>query len=81
VCGWRTESHLPASIVISNADAGWTYTRLLANHPRKRWTDAKVDRAKYSMSLFVWYFGTDRRYEDVGSPHRDDGPALWRTSA
>jgi phytoene desaturase len=58
--------HLPASIVISNADAGWTYTRLLANHPRKRWTDAKVDRAKYSMSLFVWYFGTDRRYEDVG---------------
>jgi len=56
---------IPASIVVSNADAGWTYTKLLANHPRKRWTDAKVARARYSMSLFVWYFGVDRRYEDV----------------
>ncbi|MEM5471704.1 phytoene desaturase [Hoeflea sp. AS60] len=57
---------IPASIIVSNADTGWTYTKLLAKHARKRWTDAKVDRAKYSMSLFVWYFGTDRRYEDVG---------------
>tara|TARA_R110002020_G_scaffold369094_2_gene580864 strand:+ start:2379 stop:3911 length:1533 start_codon:yes stop_codon:yes gene_type:complete len=56
---------IPAAIVVSNADGGWTYTRLLANYPRKRWTDAKVDRARYSMSLFVWYFGVDRRYDDV----------------
>jgi phytoene desaturase len=34
---------------------------------RKRWTDRKLERARYSMSLFVWYFGTRRRYEDV--PH------------
>jgi phytoene desaturase len=33
---------IPASIVVSNADAGWTYSKLLAKHPRKRWTDAKV---------------------------------------
>ena len=26
-----------------------------------------MERARYSMGLFVWYFGTDRRYEDV--PH------------
>ena len=38
--------------------------RLSAEH-RRRWTDAKVDRARYSMSLFVWYFGTDRTYDDV----------------
>ncbi|MDP3525386.1 MAG: phytoene desaturase family protein, partial [Hoeflea sp.] len=56
---------IEASIVVSNADAGWTYTKLLSRHPRKRWTDAKVARAKYSMSLFVWYFGVDRRYDDV----------------
>ncbi|OCW58504.1 phytoene desaturase family protein [Hoeflea olei] len=56
---------LSADIVVSNADTGWTYTKLLRNLPRKRWTDAKVNNAKYSMSLFVWYFGTDCRYEDV----------------
>lgn len=65
--GVRLQSgeRIAASIVVSNADAGWTYTRLLSAHKRKRWTDAKVARAKYSMSLFVWYFGVNRRYEDV----------------
>lgn len=56
---------LPADIVVSNADAAWTYSRLLSEHPRRRWTDARLARASYSMSLFVWYFGTRRRYEDV----------------
>ncbi len=54
-----------ADIVVSNADVGWTYSKLLARHPRRRWTDRKVARARYSMSLFVWYFGTNRRFEDV----------------
>lgn len=54
-----------ADIVVSNADVGWTYSKLLAQHPRRRWTDAKVARARYSMSLFVWYFGTNRRFDDV----------------
>jgi phytoene desaturase len=56
---------LEAPIVVSNADVGWTYSRLLGAHPRKRWTDRKLDRTSFSMSLFVWYFGTNRRYEDV----------------
>jgi phytoene desaturase len=58
---------MAADIVVSNADAAWTYEKLLAKTPRKRWTDAKIDRSRYSMSLFVWYFGTKRRYPDV--PH------------
>lgn len=61
----RGGEHLAADIVISNADVGWTYSKLLSEHPRKRWTDAKVARARYSMSLFVWYFGTNRRFDDV----------------
>jgi len=56
---------LESDIVVSNADAAWTYGKLLARHPRRRWTDAKLARARYSMSLFVWYFGTRRRYDDV----------------
>lgn len=56
---------LPADIVVSNADTGWTFKKLLDAGVRKRWTDKKVDKLKYSMSLFVWYFGTKQRYEDV----------------
>ncbi|MBY0338633.1 MAG: phytoene desaturase [Acetobacteraceae bacterium] len=57
--------HVPADIVVSNADVAWTYSKLLGDVPRRRWTDAKLSRASYSMSLFVWYFGTNRRFDDV----------------
>jgi phytoene desaturase len=49
---------LRAPLVVSNADAGHTYTRLLRNLPRRRWSDAKMDSRRWSMGLFVWYFGT-----------------------
>lgn len=58
-------TEIASDIVVSNAETGWTYTHLLRNQRRKRWTDAKVNRAKYSMSLFVWYFGTDKKFDDV----------------
>ena len=60
---------LEADIVVSNADAGHTYTRLLRNRPRKRWTDAKLKRQRWSMGLYVWYFGTKgtrKMWRDVG---------------
>jgi phytoene desaturase len=58
--------NLDADIVISNACAAHTYQHLLGGK-RRRWTDRKIARAKFSMGLFVWYFGTNRRFEDV--PH------------
>jgi phytoene desaturase len=61
----KTGEIMPADIVVSNADSAYTYRHLLAAQHRHRWTDAKVDRARYSMGLFVWYFGTDKRYEEV----------------
>jgi phytoene desaturase len=63
-CCWRAARRWPR-IVVSNADSATTYRKLLAPEHRKRWTDAKLDRARYSMSLFVWYFGLDRKYPDV----------------
>lgn len=54
-----------ADLVISNADSAWTYRHLIAPEHRKKWTDARVERMRYSMGLFVWYFGTKRRYEEV----------------
>jgi phytoene desaturase len=58
---------IPAAIVVSNADTMWTYRHLIDAQYRQRWTDAKIERSKHSMSLFVWYFGTNRRWDDV--PH------------
>jgi phytoene desaturase len=67
--GVRLDSgeQLKSDIVISNADSAMLYGHLLPAALRRRWTDRKIARAQYSMSLFVWYFGTDRRYPDV--PH------------
>jgi phytoene desaturase len=68
---------LRAPLVISNADAGHTYTRLLQNLPRKRWSDAKVGSRKWSMGLYVWYFGTrgtKGMWPDVGHHTILSGP-------
>ena len=56
---------IKADIVVSNADSAWTYRTLLPAFRRRRWSERKLDKAKYSMGLFVWYFGVDRRYDDV----------------
>jgi phytoene desaturase len=68
-CGVRLASDeiLGADIVVSNADSAWTYRHLLPASVRSRWSDKRIERASYSMSLFVWYFGTRRQYKEV--PH------------
>jgi len=53
--------------VVSNADTAWTYRNLIAPEHRRHWTDQRVAKGRYSMSLFVWYFGTRKTYSDV--PH------------
>ena len=53
---------LPADLVVANADAPFVYRHMLPPAARRQWTDAKVDRLKYSMGLFVLYFGTTRKY-------------------
>jgi phytoene desaturase len=60
---------LPADVVVSNADAGHTYDRLLRNAPKRRWTPARLRRTWWSMGLYVWYFGTagtSKMWKDVG---------------
>ena len=47
-----------ADIVVSNADTAWTYRHLIEPQHRRHWTDQRIERGRYSMSLFVWYFGT-----------------------
>ena len=56
---------IAADAVVSNGDVAFTYKRLVAARHRRRNTDRRLDRLAYSMSLFVIYFGTDRRYDDI----------------
>ena len=58
---------IAADIVVSNGDAAWTYKHLVAPQHRSHWTDKKINKGQYSSGLFVWYFGTNRQYQDV--PH------------
>jgi phytoene desaturase len=58
---------IKSDIVVSNADTALTYRNLLPLSARRRWTDNKLDRARYSMGLFVWYFGTSRPFPET--PH------------
>jgi phytoene desaturase len=60
--GGRT---VPADFVVCNADAPFAYKRLLPASARKKHTDRRIDRLRYSMSLFVAYFGCRRTYPDL----------------
>jgi phytoene desaturase len=56
-----------ADIVVSNGDVAHTYRALVAPEHRRHWTNQRIDKARYSMSLFVWYFGCNRQWPEV--PH------------
>jgi phytoene desaturase len=55
-------TRLDADIVISNADPAVT-SALLPNGQRQA---KRLVKSRYSMGLVVFYFGTKRRYDDVG---------------
>lgn len=56
---------LRSDVVICNAEAAYLYKRMIAPEHRRKWTDRRVDRMKYSMGLFVLYFGATRTYPDL----------------
>ena len=60
-----TGEQIPADIVVSNADVAHFYKNAVPAHARKKWTDARLEKMRYSMSLFLIYFGTDRTYPEL----------------
>lgn len=60
VTGVRTAkgSHY-ADAVVSNADFGHFMTRLVPDHLRPRWTDAKLAKKRFSCSTFMLYLGVE----------------------
>ena len=56
---------MAADLVICNGDPAQIYRSLVPRVDRKRWTDRRIDALKYSMGLYVLYFGTTCQYQDV----------------
>jgi phytoene desaturase len=61
----KSGEFLSADAIVSNADVAFTYLNLIPKEFRKKYTDEKVKKMTYSMSLFVIYFGTNRQYENM----------------
>jgi len=61
--------YIKADVIVCNADAPMVYSKLLDAEHRKgvaaRRIDSKIAPQKYSMGLFVMYFGTKTTYPNV----------------
>ncbi|MEM7050114.1 MAG: phytoene desaturase family protein [Acidobacteriota bacterium] len=57
---------LPCDALVINADFAHAVRRLVPNHLRRRWSDQKLERKKYSCSTFMMYLGLEG---EVDLPH------------
>ncbi len=66
-CGLELESgeRVRADAVVANADAPALYRRLIGREHRRKWTDQRIRRRKFSMGLFVLYLGVRRQFTEL----------------
>lgn len=62
---------ISADAVVSNADVAYTYRSMIDKQYRSKYSDRKIESMRYSMSLFVIYFGTKKRYNDGSIAHHN----------
>ncbi|MBN2104048.1 phytoene desaturase [bacterium] len=64
--GIRTGSEVhEADAIVSNADFIHSYRDLIEPSHRKKWTDRRLERIKYSMSAFLIYMGVRKKYPQL----------------
>jgi phytoene desaturase len=56
-----------ADALVMNADFAHAMTHLVPNARRRKWTDERISRKKFSCSTFMMYLGVEGRYENL--PH------------
>lgn len=56
---------LPADIVVSNADVMHTYKHLLRHDHRGTEMTKSLNQRRYSMSLFLIYFGAKKKFKNI----------------
>lgn len=61
----RNGERLLADLVVCNGDPPFTYKNGIMPRKRAHWSHRRLNSLRYSMGLFVLYFGTTRQYPDV----------------
>jgi phytoene desaturase len=70
----KNGEQLRADAVVCNGDLVQAYRTLLKPEVRPRVPNRKVENLRHSMSLFVIYFGTNRKYEHIAHHEIIMGP-------
>ncbi len=64
VTGVRTaKRNIPCDSIVVNADFARAMTSLVPDNLRRRWTDRRIERKKFSCSTFMLYLGVRGGYE------------------
>ncbi len=61
----ENNEQLRSDIVVMNADPPYVYTRMMPEDHDSPVIDQRIKHMTYSMGLFVLYFGTSRRYDEI----------------
>ena len=51
--------------MVVNADFAGAMRRMVPNAQRRKWTDERMAKKRFSCSTFMMYLGIDGRYDDV----------------
>lgn len=70
----KNGNFINADAIVSNADVAFTYLKLIPRQFRRKYTDKKLQKLRYSISLFVIYFGTNKRYDEMAHHEIIMGP-------
>ena len=67
VIGVRTDDNqrMPCEQVVCNADPSYVYSQMIDERWRRRHSDQNIQKRRNSMSLFVGYFGLNKKYPDI----------------
>ena len=69
IVAFRTESEdgsqrsIPADVSVLNADFAHFASKLIPEQRRRRWTDRRLEKSKYSCSTFMLYLAVEGRYD------------------
>ena len=64
--GVRTANRtLTADAVVVNADFAQAMQQMVPNSIRRRWTDTRIEKKRFSCSTFMLYLGIEGRYDDI----------------
>ena len=54
-----------ADALVINADFARAMTRLVPDRLRRRWTDRRIEKKRFSCSTFMMYLGVEGRYDEL----------------